>query len=381
MLPRETPPNSVTEAGVSPRPKGTNNYRPIWRKTALLLQSFVQAKGRKGLAISTAALASPLLIVAIMPLRDDWVSAAHLIRQLDQAVASSGCTIDVLLVDDGSVQTCEPADFHYGYSVVRSIRILRLRRNLSHQRAIALGLAHVERYGSCDAVLVMDADGEDTPEGALQLLEAFAASRKKQTAAIFAERSQRTESFAFRVFYQLYRMLHRLFTGIDVRVGNFSILPASYLSTLVAMSELWNHYAACVFRSGLPFTMIPIPRGFRIAGRSRMNFSSLATHGISAISVFGDVVGVRLLIMSALGALTAVMGIVVVILIRFFTDWAIPGWATYAVGTLVIIVVQFITIAVSFTFTLLSNRTSLGFVPYRDYDLFVAGSRDVYPND
>jgi glycosyltransferase involved in cell wall biosynthesis len=236
-----------------------------------------------------------------MPLRDDWASAAELISLLDQAICSYPCTLDVLLVDDGSVQGCSSANFRSRFAVVRTIRILRLRRNLGHQRAIAIGLVHVERAISCDAVLVMDADGEDTPDGALQLVRAFSEGHHG-TKAVFAERSRRTESLAFRLFYQLYKVLHRILTGISVRVGNFSILPSAYLSTLVVMSEMWNHYAAAVFRSGLPFSTIPIPRGYRITGTSRMTFVSLATHGMSAISAFGDVVGVTAVQISGLTA-------------------------------------------------------------------------------
>jgi polyisoprenyl-phosphate glycosyltransferase len=311
-----------------------------------------------------------------MPLRDDWASAAELIRLLDQAISSYPCTLDVLLVDDGSVQGCGSVDFRGRFEVVQSIQILRLRRNFGHQRAIAIGLVNIEKTISCDAVLVMDADGEDTPDGALQLLRAFSG-----TQAIFAERSRRTESLVFRLFYQLYKVLHRMLTGISVRVGNFCILPSTYLSTLVVMSELWNHYAATVFRSGLPFTMIPIARGYRIAGTSRMNYVSLVAHGMSAISVFGDVVGVRLLIASMAGSLLAALGILTVTAIRIFTDRSIPGWATYSIGMLTVILIQFITLATSFTFTMLANRTNLSFVPLRDYELFVADAQDIYRND
>ena len=111
-----------------------------------------------------------------------------------------------------------------------------------------------------------------------------------------------------------------------------------------------------------------------------MNFVDLVSHGLSAISVFGDIVGTRLLIGSLAGALLASSGIVLVFIVRFFTDWAIPGWATYATATLLIIVIQFITIATSFTFFVLSNRTNLGFVPLRDYSLFVEEVVDIYPS-
>jgi hypothetical protein len=221
----------------------------------------------------------------------------------------------------------------------------------------------------------MDGDGEDTPAGALQLLDAFTGE-----SAIFAKRSRRTESFSFRVLYRLYKLVHYLLTGVKVEVGNFSILPSRYLGTLVVTSELWNHYAAAVIRSGLLMTTIPIPRGYRITGSSKMNFVTLAAHGMSAISVYGDVVGVRVLIASMFGSLMAAAGIVGVITRRVFTNRAVPGWATYAIGALAIIFIQFATLALSLTFTFLSNRINLSFVPLRDYELFVAGVHDIWHN-
>jgi glycosyltransferase involved in cell wall biosynthesis len=321
----------------------------------------------------------PFRVTVLMPLRDDWTSAAELIRRLDKITDSPACTIEVVLVDDGSTQKCDAREFQAHFSIVRTIRSLRLRRNLGHQRAIAIGLAHLQNASVGDAVVVMDADGEDTPEGVSQLLRAYAETNG--ATAIFAERSRRSESLQFRCFYYLYKALHRSLTGVSVRVGNFSILPFRYLNTIAVLSEMWNHYAAAVFRSGLAFAMVPIPRGTRIAGTSRMNFVALVTHGLSAISVFGDIVGVRLLIGSLAGSLLAGLGIVVVAVIRFYTNRAIPGWATYATGTLVIIMIQLISIATSFTFFVLSNRSNLGFVPLRDYSFFVEETVDIYSHE
>jgi glycosyltransferase involved in cell wall biosynthesis len=323
----------------------------------------------------------PLRIVVLLPVRDDWVSAAELVRSLDRTVSAAEIDVclDVLMVDDGSVESWLSTQFESRFDVVRTVRVLRLRRNLGHQRAIAVGLVHIEDKMPCDAVLVMDADGEDTPAGALRLIRTFSAAGGNTL--VFAERARRVESFTFRAFYQIYKVLHRALTGIGVRVGNFSILPRGYLSTLIVLSDLWNHYAAAVFRSQLPFTMIPISRGRRIAGKSRMNFVSLVTHGLSAVSVFADVVGVRLLIGSLAGSLVAFIGIVIVVIIRLFTNRAIPGWATYAAGTLSIILIQLVTMAACFTFFMLSARTAMAFVPCRDALLFVKEAVNIYPHD
>ncbi|MGO8758565.1 MAG: glycosyltransferase [Terracidiphilus sp.] len=318
--------------------------------------------------------ASPLHVVVLIPLRDDWASAAELIRRLDRAFSSAPYAIDVLLVDDCSRQDLDPAEFASPFAAIASIRVLRLRRNLGHQRAIAIGLVHIEESVACDAVLVMDGDGEDTPEGAMQLLGAFTGE-----AAVFAKRSRRTESLTFRLFYRLYKLVHFLLTGVKVQVGNFSILPSRFLGTLVVTSELWNHFSAAVIRSGLPMITTPIPRGYRIAGNSKMNFTSLAAHGMSAISVYGDAVGVRLMVGSIVGSLMAAAGIAAVAAVRIFTNRAIPGWATYSIGALAIILMQFVTLGLSFTFTFLSNRINLSFVPLRDYNLFVGGVREIWP--
>ncbi len=315
-----------------------------------------------------------------MPLRDDWISAKELVRRLDTAVGGYPCELQIRLIDDGSTEPCPEWKLESDSSkAVRSVQVLRLRRNAGHQRAIAIGLAHLAAgEQDFDCVLVMDADGEDTPEGALQLIQAFDTARKNGTEkAIFAARSRRTESLVFRFFYQVYKILHRLFVGLDVRVGNFSIVPRSVVGSLAIMPELWNHYAAAFFRSGMPHTSIPIPRGYRLAGVSRMNFVSLTIHGLSALSVFSDVVGVRLLIGTILGSSAiwlAMLGFASVCALRGFQ---IPAWAYSVAGAVTIVLIQLITIALSFTFSMLASRVNLSFIPLRDHAVFVDGLRVV----
>jgi glycosyltransferase involved in cell wall biosynthesis len=319
-----------------------------------------------------------LSVAAILPVRDDWPSARELLRMLDEELLETGCSVEITLVDDASMEGPRAEDFAGPYSCVHKVRVLRLRRNLGHQRAIAIGLVHVDT-ASAKAVLIMDADGEDTPEGARTLITAFISHGGRH--ALFAERRRRTESVAFRLFYIIYKIVHWALTGVRVRVGNFSVLPSQQVGTLIVMGELWNHYSAAYFRSGQPFMTVPIPRGYRLFGRSRMSFVALVMHGLSAISVFGDVVGVRLLIATMFGAALGMLGVLCVVGVRTLTDWAVPGWATYTVGLLVVFLLQCIILAASFTFTLLANRASLTFVPGREPTLFVESIRDVYPHD
>jgi hypothetical protein len=166
-------------------------------------------------------------------------------------------------------------------------------------------------------------------------------------------------------------LAHYLLTGQTVRVGNFSAIPRRRLTSLVVVAEIWNHYAAAVVRSRQPHCSIPTRRSGRLCGRSTMNFVSLVTHGLSAISVYSDVVGVRLLVLSVLLAVAALGGIVASVMVRLTSAWAIPGWATSTVGLLMILLGQAVMAAFVFSFMVLGSRHASPFLPCRDYSFFV----------
>jgi len=89
---------------------------------------------------------------------------------------------------------------------------------------------------------------------------------------VFAARAKRLERAGFRVLYHTCRLVHRVLTGDPVRVGNYSIIPYRKVAQLAVTPEIWNHCAAAVTRSRLGFETIPIPRGKRLAGKSKMIF-------------------------------------------------------------------------------------------------------------
>ena len=313
-------------------------------------------------------------IIICIPIYDDWESAAQLIRRIDAALARLSLRADVVLVDDGSHEA-PPARLALRAEALAGVEVLRLRRNLGHQRAIAIGLSFIEEQRPCDSVVVMDGDGEDAPEDIGRLIERSQRLQQSPTGegkpVIFAKRGRRFESAVFRLCYQAYKIVHRLLTGRAVEVGNFSVVPAEQLRRLVGVSEMWNHYAASVYKARIPCDLVPIDRRRRIAGRSKMNFAGLVTHGLSAISVFADTVGVRLLLVNAALAALSVAGLTAVVLIRLFTRLAIPGWATVAAGCLLIILLQAFLMSLVFVFITLQGRQGSTFLPVRDYRYFV----------
>jgi hypothetical protein len=223
----------------------------------------------------------------------------------------------------------------------------------------------------------MDGDGEDAPADVPRLVDRLAATDGH--AIVFAERRRRSESMWFRLGYALYRWCHRLLTGIPVRVGNFSIVPARQLERLVVVSELWNHYAAAVFKARIPYDSIPTERARRLTGPSKMNFVGLVAHGLSALSVHAETMGVRLLVLTMAAGLGVGTLIGAVLAIRFLTTWAIPGWATTATGFLAMLLIQAASLAVVFAFLVLHGRSQPSFLPLRDYALFIRALETASP--
>jgi len=314
-------------------------------------------------------------LVILIPVYNDWHALSLLLPRLDRELSINRINARVFLVDDGS--NVVPADnfFSFEYASIQSIDVLSLRRNLGHQRAIAAGLSYIEANVNCHYLIIMDGDGEDEPSDIPLLLQKCITSGDK---IVFAARTRRSEGWLFKFLYQLYRVVHFLLTGVRVRVGNFSVVPITALRRLVAVSELWNHYAAAVHKAKLPVDFVPTARGCRLAGPSQMNIVGLVVHGLSAMAVFGDRIGVRLLLLVFLGMLLDLGALLSVIAVRLFTSWAIPGWATYATGILLVILVQMSLVVLVFIFVILASRDRVNFIPARDYVHLAGAVQRVY---
>lgn len=306
----------------------------------------------------------------VTPVLDDWESLAILLREIDRQLLDAVHQLHVFVVDDGSRMPLDPTTLGLEpRGAITSVELIRLAANLGHQRAIAIGMIEASRQTDLDVVVVMDSDGEDRPEDISRLIAAASANPEQ---IILARRAKRSETLGFRIGYRIYKSMFRLATGRVIDFGNFSLLPIAAVRRLTHMSELWNNLAACVMRSRIPFQAIATDRGHRYAGQSRMNLAGLITHGLSAMSVYTDVIFVRML--AAAGALAgfSLLGILVATAIRMFTTLATPGWATAVVGNLFIVLLQTVVIVVASSLMLLAGRSSRQIVPALDAAAYIA---------
>jgi glycosyltransferase involved in cell wall biosynthesis len=310
----------------------------------------------------------PTNLLIVMPVYEDWASAIEVCRRIDAVMPQMSARAGIMLIDDGSPSTHPPALDVLELARIQDVHILALNRNLGHQRAIAVALAYAAANLAADAVVIMDADGEDPPEQIPQLL--LEAESRDFSAVVFAERGRRVEGPLFRFLYFFYRALHYALTGRKIRVGNFSVLPWPLLNALIRYPELWNHYAAAVLQSRLPRAMIRLDRGRRIQGKSKMSFVDLVMHGLSALFAYHDLVATRLLI----GNFVVVLASVCLVAALFLTGSAAPfeHWLRTTLAIAIVTMVGlFSTTSVLAIFLVVMNRSSYQFLPARDYVHFV----------
>ena len=271
-------------------------------------------------------------LVVVTPVYEDADTARRLFQELALQFHRG---VFVVAVDDGSIR--EPLGVDGLQAAGLDGVVLRLRRNVGHQKAIAVGLSYVAENSPSDAItIVMDSDGEDVPSTIPDLLRRL---EPGDVDVAVAKRLSRVETMRFKLFYSIYKRFFRFITGRQISFGNFMAMKSHGVRRLTAMPELSIHVASAVLASKLRIALCPIRRGARYAGQSKMNFVGLVLHGFKGLMVFAEDVLVRVgLAAAVVGALSVAGGVLAIVLKTI--GYSTPGWFSVAMGILVLMFMQ-----------------------------------------
>ena len=296
-------------------------------------------------------------IAIVTPLFNDWDCLYKLVEEIRTVLLRSQYSdYRIVVVDD-----CSSLEVEKEKLSGHPLEIIHLNKNLGHQKSIAIGLSYLNKNSEQDLVVVMDVDGEDKPEHLPILLDE--AIENKANEIVFARRTKRKESFFFKIFYRIYKYVFVLLTGKVINFGNYSVIPKKLLDKVTHISDIWNHYPGGVIRSRLLYKSVGLERGERYSGKSKMNYTSLVIHGLSAVAVYIDTVSVRLLIGISSIILTAILSISLIFIFKYY----FPTWALLLFFG---ILMQAFLSALILVFTVLSYRVNFNFLPavhFQDY--------------
>ncbi len=216
----------------------------------------------------------------LIPIYNDWRSVFKLLKNIDQQINDLNDEISVLIVNDGSN---EEKDEVSEFKNIKSIKIINMKKNKGHARCNAAGLKYIFENEDFDCVVPMDGDGEDRPEEIKLLIEKHKDYPKY---AITANRVKRSEGLLFKLCYEAHKMITLIFTGQNIKFGNFTLLPKLIVEKMVNEKATWNSFSGSLRKVSKDLKSISSIRGLRYFGPSKMNFSDLIKHSLSIISVF-----------------------------------------------------------------------------------------------
>lgn len=289
------------------------------------------------------------------PVYRDTRSFRILRERLLEVLAASDATppgpVHFVVIDDTAGQDPEVA----GLAGLDDVAILQPPFNLGHQRALVYALRKtLARIEDDDAVVTLDADGEDRPEDLPRLLGTLATA-SPPAPVVLALRTKRRESLSFKLFYRGFRLLFRTLTGTTVRSGNFAAMSGATARRALLHPTFDLSYSSAILALDLPIAYVACERGERYEGHSKMTYGKLAMHGLRMLMPFTDRIAIRALgAFVFFGVFGAALALAVVCL-KIFTSSSIPGWTSYiALGALIVSLValgNFVSLFVLFSQT------------------------------
>ena len=220
-------------------------------------------------------------IIILIPVYNDWESLNKLLGKINENIKYfNEINFESLIVNDASTiqipKLEKPSNF-------RSIELLNMKENIGHARCNAFGIRYVFQNKEFDNLILMDGDGEDRPEEIKSLIEK---NIENPSLSVVAKRVKRSEGFFFQTLYQLHKLITIMFTGKNVKFGNYSILTRRDVEKLYSKASLWSSFSGSVKKYLKSLNEINSIRGLRYFGPSKMSLFKLVIHSLSIIAVF-----------------------------------------------------------------------------------------------
>ena len=266
----------------------------------------------------------------VVPAHDEETAIPELATRLTPVLDATGHDWEVILVDDGSSDSTWQT---IRDEVARDARFrgLKLSRNFGHQPALSAGLSVADG----DLVVTMDGDLQHPPEA----IPALLSKAYEGYDVVYAIRNRREgetwlKAHVSPAFYRLLNKLARL--DLPQGAADFRLISRRVVDALVAMPERHRFLRGMTRWLGYPQATVAYESFARASGRSKYTLPQMIRFALDAIVSFS---AVPLRIASLLGFFASLLGaayLVYVLIVRFVTDTAVPGWTSVVVVVLIL---------------------------------------------
>jgi glycosyltransferase involved in cell wall biosynthesis len=272
----------------------------------------------------------------VTPMYNERAAVDHFVARLRPALDALGVTYEVVAVDDGSSDGTVPRLLELRRAWPQ-LRVVKLRRNVGHQSALAAGL----RAAVGDHVVSIDADLQDPPE---VIGEMLAKATAEDLDVVYGVRGDRSTDTVFKrqtagVYYWLMRRL--VGPWVSGQAGDFRLMSRPVVDTLNDLPEQRPVYRLVVPSLGFPAGEVTYVRAERVAGETKYPLTKMIKLSLDSVTSFS---AAPLKLATWLGLVTFVvcLGLVVSGLAAWAFGVVVPGWTSLYIAMLLLGAVQLI---------------------------------------
>lgn len=221
-------------------------------------------------------------ISIIIPLYNESAVFKQLINRLIAVLNSIPYPVEVILIDDGSIDETASLIYEQSLSDGRFQAVI-LSKNHGHQLAITAGMTYAR---GTEAVMIIDGDLQDPPE----LLKDLYLKIKEGFDVVYAIREKRKEGVFKRLLYWSYYRIQQSISNYDIPLdsGDFCMISRRALDLINKMPEQSRYLRG--MRSWIGFKQYgyKYERDHRAAGNSSYGFKQLLALAYNGIFNFSE---------------------------------------------------------------------------------------------
>jgi glycosyltransferase involved in cell wall biosynthesis len=271
------------------------------------------------------------LVSVVVPFYNEAGGVERFYAELAAALAQlPAYRFEVVCVDDGSTDATLAELVALSQRDSR-VRVLELSRNFGKEAALTAGLDAARG----DAVVAMDADGQDPPELIGRMLEAWSGG----TDVVLAKRTDRSsDSFLKRTTAELFYRIHNRVSSVRIpeNVGDFRLLDRAAVDALKALPERQRFMKGLFAWIGFRTASVEYARRARASGTSKFSGWRLWNFALEGITSFSTVPLRIWTYIGALGALATFLYALFIITRVLMFGIDVPGYASLLVAILFI---------------------------------------------
>lgn len=220
-------------------------------------------------------------ISVVIPVLNEEKLITELVSRVTKNLEVFDNKYEVIIIDDGSSdQTWESIQDQCQKNP--RVKGVKLSKNFGHHYAITAGLD----ISKGDWVVVMDGDLQDRPEVIPDLYK----KANEGFDVVFVSRSNRPESFYYKLLQKVFYFLLRTLSGIDFdsRQANFSIINRKVVESFKKFPENARFYGSTIKWLGFKRTYIEASHGERFSGKPSYTLKKRVNLALDIILSFSD---------------------------------------------------------------------------------------------